>query len=211
MGRSNPIHLGLPRWLTGKESACQCRRRRRQGFNPRVRKILGTGNGNTLSILSWKIPWTEESGKLQSVCAKLLQSCPMLCEPVDCSPPGSSVHGSLQARILEWVAIPFFGGSSQRRDRSQVFCTADRFFTIQATKQVHRDVRASPKGNPTRSSYKESQGQHAPTTYSELPSQLLGPSLITLKWKTKGHQVPEKGFQQRRQNSKWKITAPQKK
>ena len=39
--------------------------------------------------------------------AKLLQSCPTLCDPMDCSPPGSSVHGILQARILEWVAMPF--------------------------------------------------------------------------------------------------------
>ena len=38
--------------------------------------------------------------------AKLLQSCPTLCSPMDCSPPGSSVHGILQARILEWVAVP---------------------------------------------------------------------------------------------------------
>ena len=41
-----------------------------------------------------------------AVCAKLLQSCPTLCDPVDCSPPGFSVHGILQARILEWVAMP---------------------------------------------------------------------------------------------------------
>ena len=39
--------------------------------------------------------------------AKLLQSCPTLRDPMDCSPPGSSVHGILQARILEWVAMPF--------------------------------------------------------------------------------------------------------
>ena len=44
--------------------------------------------------------------KLGYMCAKLLQSCPTLCEPMDCSPPGSSVHGILQARILEWVACP---------------------------------------------------------------------------------------------------------
>ena len=41
------------------------------------------------------------------VCTKSLQSCPTLCNPMDCSPPGSSVHGILQARILEWVAISF--------------------------------------------------------------------------------------------------------
>ena len=44
------------------------------------------------------------------------QSCPTLCDPMDCSPPGSSVHGILQPRILEWVDIPFSRGSSQPRD-----------------------------------------------------------------------------------------------
>ena len=49
-----------------------------------------------------------------SVKVKVLvaQSCPTLCHPMDCSPPGSSVHGILQARILEWVAISFSRGSS---------------------------------------------------------------------------------------------------
>ena len=46
--------------------------------------------------------------------AKLLQSCPILCHPIDCSPPGSSVCGILQARTLEWVAILFSRGSSPR-------------------------------------------------------------------------------------------------
>ena len=45
-----------------------------------------------------------------------------LCDPMDCSPPGSSVHGILQTRILEWIAIPFSRGSSQPRDRTQVSC-----------------------------------------------------------------------------------------
>ena len=44
------------------------------------------------------------------------QLCPTLCDPMDCSPPGSSVRGFLQARILEWVAIPFSRGSSGPRD-----------------------------------------------------------------------------------------------
>ena len=47
---------------------------------------------------------------------------PTLCDSMDCSPPGSSVHGILQARILEWVAIPFSRGSSPPRDRSHVSC-----------------------------------------------------------------------------------------
>ena len=50
------------------------------------------------------------------MCAKLLQSCLTLSNPMDYSPPGSSVHGILQARILEWVAKPFSRGSSQPRD-----------------------------------------------------------------------------------------------
>ena len=47
-------------------------------------------------------------------------TCLTLCNPMDCSPPCSSVHGILQARILEWVAMPFFRGSSQSRNRTQV-------------------------------------------------------------------------------------------
>ena len=48
--------------------------------------------------------------------AKLLQSCPTLCDPMDCSLPGFSNHGIFQARVLEWVAISFSRGSSQPRD-----------------------------------------------------------------------------------------------
>ena len=54
----------------------------------------------------------------------------ILCDLMDCSPPGSSVHGILQARILEWVAIPFSSGSSQPKDQIQVSCIAGGFLTI---------------------------------------------------------------------------------
>ena len=64
------------------------------------------------------------------------QSCPTLCDPMDCSPPGSSVHGILQARILEWVAIPFARGSCWSRDQNQISCIAGRFFIIWATREV---------------------------------------------------------------------------
>ena len=57
------------------------------------------------------------------------QSCPTLHDPTDCSPPGSSVHGILQARTLEWVAIPFSRGPSQLRDQTWVSGNANRFFT----------------------------------------------------------------------------------
>ena len=52
----------------------------------------------------------------------VVQSCPTLRDPMDCSPPGSSVHGISQARILEWVAISSSRGSSQRRDQTHVSC-----------------------------------------------------------------------------------------
>ena len=48
--------------------------------------------------------------------AQSLQSCPTLCDPMDCSPPGSSVHEIPQAGILEWAAMPFSRGSSRPRD-----------------------------------------------------------------------------------------------
>ena len=57
------------------------------------------------------------------------QSCPTLCDLMDCSPPGSSVYGILQARILEWVAMST-RESSQPKDRTQVSYIAGRFFTI---------------------------------------------------------------------------------
>ena len=58
-----------------------------------------------------------------------------LCDPMDRSPPGSSVHGILQARILEWVAIPFCRESSRLRDETWVSCIAGRFFSIQVTRK----------------------------------------------------------------------------
>ena len=57
-------------------------------------------------------------------------SCPTLCNSVVCRPPGSSVHGILQARILKWVDVPFSRGSFQPRDRTQASCVAGRFLTV---------------------------------------------------------------------------------
>ena len=66
----------------------------------------------------------------------LTQSSPTVCSPMDCSPPGSSAHGIFQAKILEWVALPFSRGSSQPRDWTQVSCIAGRLFTIWATRKT---------------------------------------------------------------------------
>ena len=65
--------------------------------------------------------------------SEVAQSYPTLCYPMDCSPPGSSVHGVFQARILEWVAISFSRGSSQPRNRTQVSRIAGRCFHLWAT------------------------------------------------------------------------------
>ena len=62
------------------------------------------------------------------------QSCLILSSSMDWSSPGSSVHGILQARILEWTAIPFSRGSSQSRDQTWVSCIAVKFFTAWATR-----------------------------------------------------------------------------
>ena len=68
------------------------------------------------------------------------QSCLTLCDPMDCmdcSLSGSSVHGILQARILEWVSISFSRGSSKARDRAWVSCIISRFFTVWATREFN--------------------------------------------------------------------------
>ena len=75
--------------------------------------------------------------KQQHACA---QSCPTLCDPVGCSPPGSSVHGISQASILEWVAISFSRGSSRSKDWTHISCIsclAGGFFTTGATWEAH--------------------------------------------------------------------------
>ena len=61
----------------------------------------------------------------------IINLCPTLCNPMDCRPPGSSVHRILPARILEWVAISFSRGSSQPRDRTCVSSLVGRFFTTE--------------------------------------------------------------------------------
>ena len=68
--------------------------------------------------------------------SEVAQLCLTLCDPMDCSPPGSSVHGIFQARILEWVVISFSRGSSWPRDWTQVSHIISRCFTIWATREV---------------------------------------------------------------------------
>ena len=75
---------------------------------------------------SWsEVKWSE-----------VAQSCLTLCDPMDCSLPGSSVHGILQARILEWVTISFSRGSSWPRDRTRVSRIGGRRFNLWATREA---------------------------------------------------------------------------
>ena len=81
--------------------------------------------------------WIPELGRSSGVKAKSLvtQSCPTLWNPMNCSPSGSSVHGSLQTRILEWVTISFSRGSSWPRNWTRVSHVAARLFTNWATRE----------------------------------------------------------------------------
>ena len=71
--------------------------------------------------------------------------CPTLCDPMDYSPPGSSVHGIFQAWILEWVAISFSRGSFGPRDRTQVSPVVGRRFTVWATREALLALRTRSK------------------------------------------------------------------
>ena len=74
----------------------------------------------------------EKSEELVKV--KVTQLCLTLCDPMDCSPSGFSVHGVLQTRTLEWVAFPFSRGFSRPRNRTWVFLIPGKFFTVWVTK-----------------------------------------------------------------------------
>ena len=109
--------------------------------------------------------------------AKSLRSCPTLCNPVNCSPPGSSVHGIFQPRMLEWVAMPFSTGSSQPRDRTQVSMSvalASRFFTTSATretpyiKQITNKNLLYSTGNSTQYSVMTYMGNESKSVYMSM-------------------------------------------
>ena len=82
--------------------------------------VIGDGQGGLACCSPWglrelgmteRLNRTKASVILKIVKVLVAQSCPTLCDPMDCSLLGSSVHGIFHARILEWVAIPFLGGS----------------------------------------------------------------------------------------------------
>ena len=91
-----------------------------------------TGKPHTLPTINLSCVLYPFSVQFGSVA----QSCLTLCNPMDCNLPGASVPGTLQARILEWVAISFSMGSSGPRDRTRVSWIASRFFTIWAAREA---------------------------------------------------------------------------
>ena len=88
------------------------------------------GVENTLVVGTHPIYWFEKKWVL------VVQTCLTFCDPMECSPPSSSVHGILQITILEWVAIPFSRESSWSRDQTQVSCFAGRSVTIWASREA---------------------------------------------------------------------------
>ena len=94
---------------------------KRQDFEwQHVKRAAGTGNrkNGSLRFVS-ETSWSLLSSAYVDVYVLVAQLCPTLCHPMDCSPPGSSVHGILQARTLEWVAIPLSRGSSQPKNQTR--------------------------------------------------------------------------------------------
>ena len=99
-----------------------------------------------------------------------------LCDLMDWSPPGSSVHGISQARTLEWVAISFSRESSWPRDWIQVSDTAGRFFTIWATREAHRD------GCSVLWPLHIQWLSHPPSSSPQIPQSPWAPSSLKITW-----------------------------
>ena len=89
------------------------------GLEDPLEKVMATHS----SILSWRILWTEETSGYSPQCVRA-QSCPTLCNPMDCSLPGSSVYRIFQARILELFAISYSRESSQPKDQTHISCVS---------------------------------------------------------------------------------------
>ena len=134
----------------------------RKGFPVSARHFWKPGKGDRVTewvISSFTMLWLaadEETGRCRRIeldqslgsqrpgamwswlpaCLLRCSAYPTLCDTMNCSPPGSPVRGIPQARILEWVAIPFSRGSSRSRNPTRISCSAGRFFTVWATRET---------------------------------------------------------------------------
>ena len=93
------------------------------------------------------ILWMRAFKEAPEWVTEVAQSHPTLCDPMDCSLPGSSLHGILQARVLEWVAISFPRGSSWPRDQTWVSGIPGRHFNLWATREALKKPQRSPNSS----------------------------------------------------------------
>ena len=128
---------------------------------------------------------------IKSTC---VQSCSTLCDPMDYSPPGLSVHGIFQKRILEWVAISFFRGSSHTRDWTCVFC----IFCIGRSILYHwATMEAKYQGSYVNYGFIATDDTHSPNQLcvicgSHLPNKDMTPSKLLHHMKTKHFALKDK-------------------
>ena len=143
-------------WMKAMEKATRDGR----GWKISVSFVVGAGGGSEKHMNHWSFPkfsvpnlrventYSHEPAEAEDIkkrCkntqkeseTEVAQSCLTLCDPMDGCLPGSEIHGIFQARILEWAAISFSRGSSQPRDRTCVFCIADRRLTVWAKKRFN--------------------------------------------------------------------------
>ena len=112
--KTRPVRINwLEGWVRGKERECQ-------------RKASCIIYVLSFIFREWDVSFTKNKSSCVCVCVCVwvcvhAQLCPILCDSMDCSPLGSSVHGMFQARILEWVAICYSRGSSPSRDRTCIW------------------------------------------------------------------------------------------
>ena len=103
---------------------------------PNISQPYHISRGNFLVLFMISFPVHRSTlYKVSEQVSEVAQLCPTLCDPVDCSLPGSSIHGILQTRILEWVAISFSRGSSRSRDQSRVSRIGSRRFNLWVTRE----------------------------------------------------------------------------
>ena len=163
------LSKGFPWWLSSKEFACKAGATADVHSVPGWGRFSGGGHGNPLQYSclenpmdrrAWRatvhrvaqgqtgLKWQHTHKTYQSE-SEAAQSCPTLCDPMDCSPPGSSLHGILQARVLEWGAISFSRGSSQPRDRTRFSRISGGHSNLWATREALKSVLNGTKATRT--------------------------------------------------------------
>ena len=115
-------------------------------------------------------------------CCSVAQSFLTLCHPLDCSAPGFSVHGILQARILQWVAISFSRGFFWLRDRTHVSCIADRFFITEPPGKQPANMKTTLKSLPLAASHHDFVAQHLKSCCSNFLPFLSLPFSLADSW-----------------------------